>query len=195
MASPPRRRRDAYGRIRHVSRRRRFVIQPRAVAGGAYGECAHLDDRMASPWWARHARSFAARQRDAYERQGSLGWSFGAWKFDEETETSMHPAVLAQRSLRAASQAGWLPDLSAKPALPPCLRAPVADFALGDATAPPSAAPPPPPPVPQDWPVEAAAPSGRVAAALGGFGCGLLLMMMVAMASRKRGAVSGYEAV
>ena len=96
---------------------------------------------MASPWWARHAQSFAARQRDAYERSGSLGWSFGAWKFDEETETSMHPAVLAQRSLRAASQAGWLPDLSAKPALPPCLRAPAADFALGDATAPPSASP------------------------------------------------------
>ena len=152
---------------------------------------------MASPWWARHAQSFAARQRDAYERQGSLGWSFGAWKFDEATETSMHPAVLAQRSLRAASQAGWLPDLETKPALPPCLRAPAADFALGDATAPPSAAPPPPPPapVPQDWPIEAAAPSGRVAAALGGFGCGLLLMTMVAMASRKRGAATGYEAV
>ena len=66
---------------------------------------------MASPWWARHTQSFAARQRDAYERQGSLGWSFGAWKFDEETETSMHPAVLAQRSLRAASQAGWLAGL------------------------------------------------------------------------------------
>ena len=146
---------------------------------------------MASPWWARHAQSFAARQRDAYERSGSLGWSFGAWKFDEATETAMHPAVLAQRSLRAASQAGWLPDLSAKPALPPCLKAPAADFALGDATAPPSAAPPPPPPpVPQDWPVEAAAPSGRVAAALGGFGCGALLMMMVAMASRKRGAAA-----
>ena len=46
-----------------------------------------------------------------------------------------------------------------------------------------------------DWPVEAAAPSGRVAAALGGFGCGALLVAMVAMASRKRGAVSGYEAV
>ena len=167
-----------------------------ASDGGAYGECAHLDDRMASPWWARHAQSFAARQRDAYERKGSLGWAFDAWKFDEETETSMHPAVLAQRSLRAASQAGWLPDLETKPALPPCLRAPAADFALGDATAPPSAAPPPPPPpVPQDWPVEAAAPSGRVAAALGGFGCGLLLMTMVAMASRKRGGATGYEAV
>ena len=167
-----------------------------ASDGGAYGECANLDDRMGSPWWARHAQSFAARQRDAYERSGSLGWSFDAWKFDEETETSMHPAVLAQRSLRAASQAGWLPSLNERPALPPCLKAPAADFALGDATAPPSAAPPPPPPpVPQDWPVEAAAPSGRVAAALGGFGCGLLLMMMVAMASRKRGAVSGYEAV
>ena len=163
---------------------------------GAYGECDHLDDRLASPWWARHTQSFAARQRDAYERSGSLGWSFGAWKFDEATEQSMHPAVLAQRSLRAASQAGWLPDLAAKPALPPCLRAPVADFALGDDTAPPSAAPPPPPPpVPQDWPVEAAAPSGRVAAALGGFGCGALLVTMVVMASRKRGAVSGYEAV
>ena len=168
---------------------------PRAVAGGAYGECDHLDDRLASPWWARHSASFAARQRDAYERSGSLGWSFGAWKFDEETEQSMHPAVLAQRSLRAASQAGWLPDLAAKPALPPCLTAPAADFALGDDTAPPSAAPPPPPPPVQDWPVEAAAPSGRVAAALGGFGCGALLAAMVVMASRKRGAVSGYEAV
>ena len=105
-----------------------------ASDGGAYGECANLDDRMGSPWWARHAQSFAARQRDAYERKGSLGWAFDAWKFDEETETSMHPAGLAQRSLRAASQAGWLPDLSAKPALPPCLRAPAADFALGDAT-------------------------------------------------------------
>ena len=166
-----------------------------ASDGGAYGECDHLDDRMASPWWARHSASFAARQRDAYERSGSLGWAFGAWKFDEATEQSMHPAVLAQRSLRAASQAGWLPDLAAKPALPPCLRAPVADFALGDDTAAPSAAPPPPPPPVQDWPVEAAAPSGRVAAALGGFGCGALLAAMVVMASRKRGAVSGYEAV
>ena len=166
-----------------------------AADGGAYGECDHLDDRLASPWWARHSASFAARQRDAYERSGSLGWAFGAWKFDEATEQSMHPAVLAQRSLRAASQAGWLPDLSAKPALPPCLTAPAADFALGDDTAAPSAAPPPPPPVPQDWPVEAAAPSGRVAAALGGFGCGLLLMTMVAMASRKRGGATGYEAV
>ena len=108
-----------------------------ASEGGAYGECANLDDRMASPWWARHAQSFAARQRDAYERSGSLGWAFGAWKYDEATEIAMHPAVLAQRSLRAASQAGWLPDLETKPALPPCLRAPAADFALGDATAPP----------------------------------------------------------
>jgi len=168
-----------------------------ASDGGAYGECAHLDDRLASPWWARHTQSFAARQRDAYERSGSLGWAFGAWKFDEATEQSMHPAVLAQRSLRAASQAGWLPDLAAKPALPPCLMAPEADFALGDDTAPPSAAPPPPPPpVPQDWPVEAAAPSGRVAAALGGFGCGALLAAMIVMASRKRGgAGGGYEAV
>ena len=32
---------------------------------------------MGSPWWARHAQSFAARQRDAYERSGSLGWSEG----------------------------------------------------------------------------------------------------------------------
>ena len=68
---------------------------------------------MGSPWWARHTQSFAARQRDAYERSGALGWAFGAWKCDEATEQSMHPAVLAQRSLRAASQAGWLPDLAA----------------------------------------------------------------------------------
>ena len=32
-----------------------------------------------------------ARQRDAYERSGSLGWSFDAWKFDEETETEHAP--------------------------------------------------------------------------------------------------------
>ena len=171
-----------------------LMVTP-AIMGLAPRFASRLKHIQAPPWWARHAQSFAARQRDAYERQGSLGWSFGAWKFDEATETSMHPAVLAQRSLRAASQAGWLPDLSAKPALPPCLRAPAADFALGDDTAPPSVAPPPPPPVPQDWPFEAAAPSGRVAAALGGFGCGALLMMMVAMASRKRGAATGYEAV
>ena len=190
LARPRRHRREA-SRRRHDKNSE----DASARAGGAYGECANLDDRMASPWWARHSASFAARQRDAYERSGSLGWAFGAWKFDEATEQSMHPAVLAQRSLRAASQAGWLPDLSAKPALPPCLRAPAADFALGDDTAPPSAAPPPPPPPQEDWPVEAAAPSGRVAAALGGFGCGALLAAMVVMASRKRGAATGYEAV
>ena len=131
---------------------------------GAYGECAHLDDRMGSPWWARHAQSFAARQRDAYERSGSLGWAFDTWKFDEDTESSMHPAVLAQRSLRAASQAGWLPDLSAKPALPPCLKAPAADFALGDATAPPCRRRGRSPrPVPSDTAAAPASPRGPAA--------------------------------
>ena len=166
---------------------------PHAVRRRRLRRVRQPDERMASPWWARHARpSPRGSGRLRAERRWGGPWGVEVRRSDE---ASMHPAVLAQRSLRAASQAGWLPDLSAKPALPPCLRAPAADFALGDDTAPPSAAPPPPPPVPQDWPFEAAAPSGRVAAALGGFGCGALLMMMVAMASRKRGAATGYEAV
>ena len=161
----------------------------------AYGECAHLDDRMASPWWARHARSFrrAAAGRLRAQRLAGLVRS-GPGNSTRPTETSMHPAVLAQRSLRAASQAGWLPDLSAKPALPPCLRAPAADFALGDATAPPSAR----------AAAAASRASGRLArrgrgacweggGCFGGFGCGALLVTMVAMASRKRGRASGYE--
>ena len=153
---------------------------------GEYGQCDHLNDRLASPWWARHTQSFAARQRDAYERSGSLGWSFGAWKFDDTAEAELHPAVLAQRSLKAASKAGWLPSLVETPALSPCLSPPLPDFALGDATASPSSAPftPPAP----DWPVEAPAPS-RLPAAFIGFACGALL---VALVKRNRG---GYDAI
>ena len=124
---------------------------------GAYGECARLADRTESAWWTRHQRSFAKRQFQTYER--GLGWSWDHWQLTDLAERTLPLAVVQQLSLKAAHTAG-LVDAFGEDADDEdsalCLHAPVADFALGDATLAPVAAyhwvPPPPTPAPTPQP-------------------------------------------
>jgi hypothetical protein len=111
-----------------------------------YGQCGRLDERVNSPWWHRHQRSFAARQLAGYET--GLGWTFDAWKlYQEDPDTSSlldEPAKLY--ALKNVAAAGLFPSLLHKDASKlklACLNNPEPDFALGDDTLAPTPGPPP----------------------------------------------------
>lgn len=57
-----------------------------------YGQCERLSMRHTDPWWKPHIKSFAHRQMDTYERE--LGWSFWAWKLDDQAEADALSARL-----------------------------------------------------------------------------------------------------
>ena len=110
-----------------------------------YGQCDRFDETIASPWWKRHRKSFAARQVFAYER--GLGWSFAAWKLHGGDDSASDgeiddPAKLL--SFKDVAAAGLMPSLKKdSPAALACLNGPELDFILGDETEAPTPGPPP----------------------------------------------------
>jgi hypothetical protein len=92
-----------------------------------YGQCKSVGERLDSPWWDRHIKSFAMRQISTYERE--LGWAFWTYKLEEHIEDSQPAAYFW--SYRLAVNKGYV-DKSFFGNRDACLYAPIDDFALGD---------------------------------------------------------------
>ena len=110
------------------------------------GQCDHIDERISSPWWNRHSKSFAMRQIDTFERE--LGWVFLTYKMDATAE--QHSSGIYW-SFRKAVDNGLI-DMSQH--ADECLHVPAADFVLGDDTLSPTAEP-------QTWHWDASTPTSH----------------------------------
>ena len=111
-----------------------------------YGQCDRFNETVASPWWAAHRESFAARQVYSFER--GMGWSFATWKLlssesdVESTGELSSPAQLL--SLQDVAAAGLFPSLNDDSSNgQACLNPPENDFILGDDRLSPTQGPPP----------------------------------------------------
>lgn len=92
-----------------------------------YGQCKNIGERLSSPWWDKHIKSFAMRQISTYERE--LGWAFWTYKLEENIEDSQPSAYFW--SYRLAVEKGYV-DKSFFGNRDACLYAPIADFHEGD---------------------------------------------------------------
>lgn len=92
-----------------------------------FGQCDNLEERINSPWWDAHYKSFAMRQISTYERE--LGWSFWTYKLDEETERTQISALYW--SFRLAFMKGYI-DKSYFGLTDACIYEPAEDYSKGD---------------------------------------------------------------
>jgi len=75
-----------------------------SVQNKDYGQCNHIKERVADPWWIEHYKLFAFKQMAVAERE--LGWFFWTWKMGPGSE---HDPSMPYWSYSGAVKAGIIP--------------------------------------------------------------------------------------